>query len=136
MFPLTLPLLPLLHLTLVLSAPAPFPQNTVSIGPLGIATVSTGISITMYTKPSCEKSSAVQTVELQYNHPIAQQFHSYKLNGTFTDQTVSIYAPVNWKAEGSNAVDGLAVGNVAVGVSLCLASVLLFYFFFSCWVGC
>ena len=49
---------------------------------------------------------------------------------------MSIYAPVNWKAEGSNAVDGLAVGNVAVGVSLCLASVLLFYFFFSCWVGC
>ena len=132
MKPLTLSLLPLLHLTF--SAPAPFPQNTVSIGPLGIATVSTGISITMYTKPSCDKSSAVQTVELQYNHPVAQQFHSYKLNGSFTDQTVSIYAPANWKAEGNNAVDELAVGNVAIGVSLCLASVL-FPPFFSCWVG-
>lgn len=84
----------------------------------------------MYTKPKCEKSSTVQTVELQYNHPVAQQFHSYKLNGTFTDQTVSIYAPANWKATGSNGVDTLAVGDVPVGVSRCLASVVFFFLSF------
>ncbi|KAK0508831.1 hypothetical protein JMJ35_009107 [Cladonia borealis] len=108
MLTLALSLLSLLPLTLSL----PAPQNTVSIGPAGIATADTGISMTMYTKPSCAKNSEVQTVELQYYERVAQQFRSYKLNGTFTDQTVGIYKP---GGANGDAVDGQAVGNVAIG---------------------
>ena len=56
----------------------------------------------------------MQTVELQYYERVAQQFRSYRLNGTFTDQTVGIYKP---GGANGDAVDGQAVGNVAIGVS-------------------
>lgn len=60
----------------------------------------------------------MQTVELQYNQQVAQEFHSYRLNGTFSDdQKVSIFVPADWKAEGRNGVEAGAVGNVGVGVS-------------------
>lgn len=98
---LTLTLLSLLPLTLSLPASGP---------PLaGNTGLDTGISMIMYQKPNCDKHSVVQTVELQYNREVAQEFHSYRLNGTFSsDQSVSIYAPADWKATGFNGVEAAA----------------------------
>ena len=135
---LLLPLLLLSLLTLTLSLPAP--NLAPFSGPplAGNTGIDTGISMIMYQKPKCDKSSAVQTVELQYNHQIAQEFHSYRLNGTFSsDQKVSIYAPADWKATGHNGVDAAAVGDVGVGVSSCAEMLFVFFslFFFFLFFG-
>ena len=55
------------------------------------------------------------------------------MNGTFSDdQEVSIYAPKEWKAEGFNALDAAAVGNVGLGVSvLCAQKSCLCFFLFA-----